>query len=292
MEKPTSPPAAASASRSTRRPRTSPWQAIALVHPGPSLLVTASLVAAAGAARHAVPGPGESLRLAVTMLPIQLAIGALNDLCDQGLDRSAGRRTKPLVSGAVRPRTAALVTVLGFALGLGAATTLPLPAVLLAAVAALAGAGYDLGLKRGALSWVPWWAGFTALPLLGWAAAGVPLGRLAAAVPGLTLGLALSLQLANALPDIAGDRSGGSSGLGVRLGPRWSRRASLGLAALTAAAALSLSPILGQAPWLVGAGVAPLMAGSLLLAVRPRIRPFPVLAAGAGVMATFWLVAL
>lgn len=294
MEKPTSLPAPASALRPSGglgRPRLR-WEALALVHPAPSLLVTACLVAAAGAARHALPAPGEALRLAATMLPIQLAIGSLNDLCDRELDREAGRRTKPLVTGAVRPRTAALVAALGVGIGLGMAATFPLPTLPLAALAAAAGIGYDLGLKRGVLSWLPWWAGFTSLPLLGWAAAGAPLVRVALSTPPLALGLALSLQLANALPDIAADRRGGSAGLGVRLGPVWCRRICLGLAALTAAAALGAAPLLGQRPWLVGLGVAPLIAGAGALAARPRMRPFPVLAGGAGVMAAVWLVAL
>jgi len=284
-------PASATAVPSPRA-RQSPWTgSLILLHPGPSLLVTACLVAAVGAAAHAPPSPWVTLRLVALMLPIQFAIGALNDVCDQELDREAGK-AKPLVVGSVSPVAALVVALCGFALGVGMGATFPAPTLALAALAAAAGAAYDLGLKRGPFSWAPWWLGFATLPLLGWAAAGEPLLRLVEAVPPLALLLALGLQLANALPDITADRRQGSSGLGVLLGARWSRRLSLGFCAAAVAASVALAPLLGQAVWLVAAGGGPLLLGAGLTGLHPRIRPFPVLAAGAGVMAAVWLVAL
>ena len=284
-------PAAASVAPSPRA-HPQPWVgALTLLHPGPSLLVTACLVAAFGAARQALPSLPVALRLVALMLPIQFAIGALNDVCDEQLDRHAGK-AKPLVLGVVSPAAALAVALGGFGLGIGMGATFPAPTLALAAVAAAAGAGYDLGLKRGALSWAPWWIGFTSLPLLGWAAAGMPLARLVAAVPPLTLLLAVGLQLANALPDIAADRRQGSAGLGVRLGARWSRRLSLGLCSAAVVASVAAAPLLGQPLWLVSAGGAPLLAAACLLALRPRLRPFPLLAGGAGVLAAVWLAAL
>ncbi|HYA00887.1 MAG TPA: UbiA family prenyltransferase [Candidatus Binatia bacterium] len=268
-----------------------PARALSLVHPGPSVLVTACFVAAWGAARRSVPDPGTALRLAAVMLPIQFAIGALNDLCDRDLDR-LGAKPKPLVDGTLGPAAAVLVSVLGFGLGVGMAASFPLPTLPLAVLAAAAGASYDLGLKRGRLSWLPWWIGFTSLPLLAWAAAGQPEPRLLAAAPPLALALSFSLQLANALPDIAGDRRAGSGGLAIRLGWRATRRLALGLSGLAAAAAVLGAPLLGQDLALVVGGAVPLLAGAVVLGLRPAWRHFPILAVGAAILAATWLIAL
>ena len=182
--------------------------ALALLHPGPSLLVTACFVAAAAAARHRLPDPVTALRLVAIMLPIQLAIGALNDLCDRDLDRLV-KPWKPLASGALSPVVAGGIALVGFAVALGMAATFPLPTLPLAAACAAAGIGYDLGLKRGALSWLPYWVGFACLPLTAGATVQHLTLRVVIAAPPLALALALSLQLANSLPDIEGDRRGG-----------------------------------------------------------------------------------
>lgn len=286
--------AALSGPAAGRRPQHGPWPrmaALRLLHPGPSLLVSACFVAAAAAARHALPSLPTVIRLAGVMLPMQFAIGALNDLCDQDLDRMAGK-PKPLVDGDASPAAAVAITILGFSLSAVAAASFPLPALLLALVAGLAGASYDVGLKRGALSWLPWWVGFSALPLCAWAAAGQPVLRLLAAVPALALALSLSLHLANALPDIGADHRHGSRGLAVRLGPVWCRRLSLGLAGAAGAGAILAAPLLGQDPRWVLVGALPLLLGSAVLAVRRSRRCFPVLAVGAGILAAVWLVAL
>jgi 4-hydroxybenzoate polyprenyltransferase len=262
-----------------------------LLHPGPSLLVTACFVAAAAAARHRLPDPVTSLRLVGIMLPIQFAIGSLNDLCDRDLDRLV-KPEKPLASGALNPAVAGAVTLVGFAVALGMAATFPLPTLPLAAACAASGIGYDLGLKRSVLSWLPFWVGFTCLPLTAGAAMQHLTVRVALAVPPLALALALSIQLANAAPDIEADRRSGSAGLAVRLGPRWSHSLSLGLAALTGVAATLAAPELGQPAWIVALGALPLITGSALLALRPDWRSFPLLAPAAGILAAAWLIAL
>jgi 4-hydroxybenzoate polyprenyltransferase len=262
-----------------------------LLHPGPSLLVTACFLAAAIAARHRLPDLLTALRLVGVMLPQQLAVGALNDLCDRDLDRLA-KPGKPLASGALSPRAAWMATGTGFAIALAAAATFPLPTLPLAALCAAAGIAYDLGLKRGALSWLPFWVGFACLPLAAGAALDHLTLRVAIAAPPLALALALSIQLANGLPDIEADRRSGGAGLAVRLGPVWSRRLSLGLAALAGIAAALAAPVLGQPAPVVAVGALPLLAVSLGLAVRPYPRPFPVLAPAVAVLAAVWLLAL
>ncbi|MGO8687323.1 MAG: UbiA family prenyltransferase [Candidatus Dormibacteria bacterium] len=275
-------------------PRTLPARgraALALLHPGPSLLVTACFVAAAAATRHQLPSLLVGVRLAGVMLPQQLAIGALNDLCDRDLDRLS-KPGKPLASGAIGPPVAWTATVAGFALALAAAATFPLPTLPFAAVCAASGIAYDLGLKRGALSWLPFWVGFACLPLTAGAAMGHLSLRVAVAAPPLALALALSIQLANALPDIDADRRSGARGLAVRLGPGWSRRLSLGLAALAGMAAAAAAPLLGQPVPVVVLGALPLVAISTGLMLRPLPRPFPLLAPAVAVLAAVWLLAL
>ena len=265
--------------------------AAALLHPGPSLLVTACFVAAAAAARHRLPDPVTALRLVGIMLPIQFAIGALNDLCDRDLDRLV-KPEKPLASGALSPAVAGAAALVGFAVALGMAATFPLPTLPLAAACAAAGIGYDLGFIRGSLSWLPYWVVFACLPLTAGAAVEKLSLRVAVAAPPLALVLALSLQLANSLPDIEGDVRGGSAGLATRLGAVWSRRLSLGMAALAGVATTAAAPLLGQPVPVVVLGALPLVGVSVTLALRPYPRPFPLLAPAVGILTAVWLLAL
>jgi 4-hydroxybenzoate polyprenyltransferase len=263
-----------------------------LVHPGPSLLVSACFVAAAAAARHRLPDPLTLARLVGVMLPLQFASGALNDLMDRPIDRVA-KPAKPLVSGAVTPGTARGVAAAGFALGLGLAATFPFPTLPLAGGCAAAGAAYDLGLKRGAISWLPYFAGFTCLPLCAWAAESHLVGRSAIAVLPVALLLAVALHLANSAPDADRDRSAGSTGLAVRLGASRSRDLSLMLAVAAGVLATALAPLVGQ-PWPVAlAGcLAPTVAAATLLALRRELRPFPLLAPAAAILSAVWLFSL
>lgn len=264
---------------------------LSLLHTGPSLLVTACFVAAAAAARHRFPDPVTDLRLVAVMLPLQLATGAFNDLRDRDLDRLAKPR-KPLASGALSPAVAVVATAAGFALGLGVAATFPLPTLPLAGACAAAGIAYDVGLKRGMLSWLPFWVGFSCLPLTAGAAVQHLTTPVAVAAPPLALALALSLHLANALPDIEADRRSGSAGLAARLGRAWSWRLSLGLAVLAAVAAVVVAPPLGQPVAVVALGALPLLGVAGGLAAHPHPRPFPLLAPAMAILAAVWLVAL
>src|SRR5579884_2736997 len=81
-----------------------------LVHPGPSLLVTAVTVGAAAIALRGAPSWSLALRLVLLMLPAQFAIGAVNDLADVRADRDA-KPHKPLVRGAIRPAAARVAAV-------------------------------------------------------------------------------------------------------------------------------------------------------------------------------------
>jgi 4-hydroxybenzoate polyprenyltransferase len=263
-----------------------------LVHPGPSLLVTALTVGAAAMARHAAPDASTALRLVLLMLPAQFAIGAANDLLDLSADRGA-KPHKPLVRGAVSRRWAVLLVAGGVVLSLAAAGTFG-PAVLLATCVGLgAGLAYDAGLKRGAMSWLPWWIAFTALPLCAYTAVGRFSRELWWSVPLAAL-LAVGLNCANALPDIEGDRRAGVVSLPVLLGPARARALAVGsLLACAAGTAALLLPLHQRGPWLPLAWV--LVAMCCLLSVswrRLAAAPFPLLAPAAAALALAWLAAL
>jgi 1,4-dihydroxy-2-naphthoate octaprenyltransferase len=134
--------------------------------------------------------------------------------------------------------------------------------------------------------------GFACLPLTAGATVQHLTLRVVIAAPPLALALALSLQLANSLPDIEGDRRGGAGGLAVRLGAVWSRRLSLGMAALAGVAATVAAPALGQPVPVVIAGALPLVGVSATLALRPFPRPFLLLAPAVGIFTAVWLLAL
>ena len=266
--------------------------ALFLLHPGPSLLVTAVTVGAAAMARHAAPPAGLALRLVLLMLPAQFAIGAANDLADAGADRGS-KPHKPLVRGAISRRWAAGVVIVCVALSLGSAASFS-PAVLgLTAARLAAGLAYDLRLKRGRASWAPWWVAFTALPLCAYAAAGRFELQLWWAVP-LTALLALSLHCANALPDIAGDRRSGVASLPALLGEGRSLALAIGsLVAVVVATAALARPLQQGGPWLPLAWALVLLASAAVASVPPlRRAPFPLLAVSAAALAVAWLAAL
>lgn len=207
-----------------------------LVHPGPSVLVTVCFVAAAAAARPV--DAATAVRLALVMLPLQFAIGTVNDVHDRGAD--AGRPSKPVAAGEIRPETATAIGVVLVVAGLGGAATFPSPALPLATVGLAAGLAYDLGLKRSPWSWLAWWVGFAVLPLCARAAVRALDPAVLGALP-LAAGLSLCLLLANGLPDIAADRSAGMRTLAVRLGPRRTLAASVAAGGITTVAAVILA---------------------------------------------------
>jgi geranylgeranylglycerol-phosphate geranylgeranyltransferase len=261
-----------------------------LTHPGPSLLVTAVTVAAAGLLTRRLPGARTAVGLVLVMLPAQLAIGALNDWADAASDR-VSKPFKPIARGQVRRRHAALVSAALLAVSVGAGAWLGIEVLLVGLLGASAGVAYDLALKRTPLAVVAWWAGFVTVPLIGM----VMTGRLRGGLEAIPLAglLAAALLIANGLPDIEGDRRAGERTLPVVIGVR----ASLGAlsAAMLAACVyvLALRASLGQSGLaLVGAAV--LAAGALigLLPTRARRLSFPLLAVCVAAATVSWLAAL
>jgi 4-hydroxybenzoate polyprenyltransferase len=248
--------------------------------------VTATLVAVTGLAMRAPPSALLSLQLVLLMLPVQFAIGVVNDLADVA-DDAVSKPHKPLVRGAVSERRALVLAPVLAAIGLVAAATVGSTVLLLSLAGLGCGLAYDLGARRTPLSLLPWWGGVLVVPLLGFAAAGRLDARVWPAVP-LTLLIALSLHCANAYPDIDGDRATGKRGLPVLLGRRG---ALLGTyAALTGALVLALTvfrPAAAGDLLFAACGLVLLTMAALTSARAPR--PFAPLAIATAVLAVAWL---
>lgn len=261
-----------------------------LTHPGPSLLVTAVTVAAAGLLTRRLPSERTAIGLVLVMLPMQLAIGALNDWADAGSD-AVSKPFKPVPRGLLPRGHAGLLGVLLLAVSLGAAAWLGVDVVLVALLGASAGVGYDLALKRTPLALVAWWAGFTAVPLL----AMVVTGRLHGDLEMVPLAglLATALLIANGLPDDQGDKLAGAHTLPVVLGARRSRLTMGGALLAASVYVLALRPELAQTGVaLVAAGVLAAAASVALLPAPARRLSFPLLAMLAAAATVSWLAAL
>jgi 4-hydroxybenzoate polyprenyltransferase len=196
-----------------------PRRPVALVmstHPGPAVAVTIITV---GLGVGVGLSPLRLVLLGLAMLAGEISVGLSNDWIDAERDRAVGRTDKPVAQGligvgAVRAGawiSAAVCIVLALALGL-AATAAFVWAIGLAWA-------YNAGLKKSAVSIVPYILSFASLP----AVASLALPRPAApaawalAVGGL---LGAAAHFANTLPDLDDDRATGVSGLPHRLGRR------------------------------------------------------------------------
>ncbi len=272
--------------------------ALRLLHPFPTLLNAVAVVLLALVAADGHPAPGTALRLAVTMLAVQSAIGIVNDCVDRELD-AGPKPWKPIPAGVVGMRTAwglgALVAALALLLG----ATLGPAAWLLSTAGLGVGLAYDLRLKRTPLSGLTYAVALPLVPLWVWTA----LGRFTPALlwvwpVGVLLGGAL--HLANALPDLEADATGGVRGLAQRLGRRRALAGAWGgyLLAVLLAAALGL--LLGheRRPLLLGAAGALVLLGAAVAAFAHRPGAaglrlgWSLLAPGAALLAVTWLAAL
>ncbi|MFE4856780.1 UbiA family prenyltransferase [Streptomyces sp. NPDC056670] len=219
---------------------------LAASHLGPSLTVT---VVAAVLAATAGRETGGTALTASAVLTGQLSVGWCNDRADLRRDIATGRRDKPLVTGAVTPRTVATAALCALALcvPLSLVNGLSAGAVHLAGVA-LAWA-YNLGVKRTPLSWLPYAAAFGLLPAfvtLGLPTHPWPPGWAMAA--GALLGV--GAHAANVLPDVEDDLTTGVRGLPQRLGARRARlMAAIPLLAASAVLVFGPSTPVGPPEW-------------------------------------------
>lgn len=266
-------------------------------HPYPVLVVLCLTALIAVLSAPPLSPQRLGLVLAAVLLS-QLSIGWSNDYLDREAD-AFHQPWKPVAAGRVPARGLALTALLAMLGAFTVAASLGLAPLLLLLAGTGAGLAYNLGVKRSRLSWLPYVAGFAALPAFVWTALGSfraeQLWLYALGTP-----LVLAAHLANALPDAGADARLGVRSLSVHLGRTGSLRAL--------AACLALSPLLVLAtlPWLhyQAAILAVSLAGyGLQLAAafrlylqrysRPRdVAAFRLVAASAVFLACGWLGAL
>jgi len=193
-------------------------------HPVPGVAVT--LVAVVLAIAVGLE-PGKVVLIGLVVGLDQLSVGWSNDWIDADRDRAAGRNDKPVAQGAVSREVvrgaaiAALLVsiVLGFLLGAGSGAV--------HTVFVLSAWAYNAGLKRTAVSVLPYLVAFGSLPLIVTLAADPPASAAWWAVVA-GAGLGFTAHLANVLPDLDDDARTGVRGFPHRLGPRVSGVAAFG----------------------------------------------------------------
>lgn len=267
---------------------------IRVVHPFPSTLNAAATVVVASIAGGQA---GTAVRLGVGMLGLQFAIGAANDFTDAEADVLA-HASKPIPAGLISKPLSAWVATLAAGLGLLAAATVGVPALVVGTLGLADGVLYDIRFKGTPLGWVPFAAGVALLPVYAWWGAVGAVPPVFPGVVGLAFIAGTTLALANAHADIDRDRASSSVSVATYLGARRTL--------LVDAALLAVVQIVAVATTIWLAGAIPLLAVELLgcglgwlgigLAAVPdaRARPLVWEAQGVGivVLGAAWLAVL
>lgn len=218
---------------------------IRVIHPAPALAVVL-LSAALGAILLAQAGLPFGERWLLTVASVagsQVFTGATNDLVDRRRDAVAGRRDKPVATGALSPNGASWVASIGLALMLASSSRLGAVPLVLGVAAVASATAYNLFLSRTPLSPIPYLVSFGLLPLWVAAGIGVPLERVVPAIP-LAAPFAAAAHLANTLRDWEGDAATGSRSLAQVLGRGRTHRLALALT-LAVGAGVGLALLLG-----------------------------------------------
>ncbi len=267
---------------------------VRLVHPFPSILDgvvvgAVALLAGGGAALGALLG--------LSMIALQMAIGALNDLVDAPAD--AGRvPPKPIPAQEVSVATARTVALAAAAVGLGSAAVVDVRLVGLALVVLAIGAAYDLVAKGTPWSWLPFAVGIPMLPIYGWFGATGALPAFFAVLIPMAVLAGAALAVANARADLDADRAAATDSVATVLGPvrSWWLDAGLMAAATGVGVVLVGRASWGLATWtLVVAGTVLVTLGLALgrgSTPRARQRSWETQAVGAAVAATGWVAAM
>ena len=158
------------------------------------------------------------LSILLAMLGAQVVIGVANELIDIELDRTA-RPDKPLVSGLVSPRGAAVVLVAGGVVMLVAGARLGASALALLLLGSTIGVVYSFWFKRSLFAFVPYLVAIPLLPVWVATALGKYDSKWLVLFP-MGCGALLSVHVAQSLPDFASDRAAGITTLTTWLGER------------------------------------------------------------------------
>ena len=142
---------------------------LVLPHAVPILAVLAATSGFAMVAAGGWPGLVSLGCLLGAMLGGQLAVGAVNELCDAELDAVA-RPEKPIPAGLVSRRGAAIVIVTGLAMMILFSLRFSFGAFLLCALGNGVGIAYSIWFKRTMWSWVPYVLAIPLIPVWVWTA--------------------------------------------------------------------------------------------------------------------------
>jgi 4-hydroxybenzoate polyprenyltransferase len=267
---------------------------VRLGHLFPSTLdavVTGAIAAIAGASTLL------AVHLAVSMLAIQVSIGAANDWADAPADATS-RPTKPIPAGLISRQGAARVAVAAGAIGLVLAGLLGLLPLAVAALGLATGLAYDLRLKGTRWSWLPYAVGIPLLPVYAWVGATGALPPAVAVLVVLAAIAGAALAIANALADLERDAAAGTETVATALGIARARRVGAALQAVAVGGALASAIALGGGP----AGVALVAAGALVVATgvgagwgnasMARQRAWELQGVGVGIVAAGWIAAV
>jgi len=243
------------------------------------------------------PEPRRFALLLLGMFGGQLAVGALNEWCDQESD-ALHKPHKPIPAGLISPSEALAVTVIGIGLMLICGALLGTVELLVLVVANGCGLVYDMGVKRTPVSWLPYLVALPLVPIWAWLVMDgfQPLLLWLYPIGGL---LIVAIHLSQVLPDIAGDREQGERGLGVFLGERWTGVLMWTAAFATTAAVGIGSALFGVRPvsGLIAAAVITvvlLLALAIWLRSPRQVTPylFQLLTVSAVVLGCGWAIAV
>ncbi|MBC7463434.1 MAG: UbiA family prenyltransferase [Actinobacteria bacterium] len=160
-----------------------------------------------------------SALIAITIFTGQLCVGWTNDLVDSELDRSQGRRNKPLAQGLIVKETViyATYTTLAICVGLSLFGPLGLRGGLVHLLGVGCGVTYNFYFKRNVFSPLPYAIAFAGLPTSIALSKGIFPPLWLALAGGL---LGISAHFTNVVKDIDEDRLAGIYGLPQLLGAR------------------------------------------------------------------------
>jgi 4-hydroxybenzoate polyprenyltransferase len=253
--------------------------------------------------------PGTAAVLGLSMLGIQVSIGALNDWADAARDAGA-KPAKPIPSGLTTRRAAVALAGVAGAVGVALSAAVgPAPGLVIALALGL-GVVYDLRLSRTVLSWLPLAMALPLVPIHAWlgATGQVPAGMALLYPAAVAAGAALAL--ANGLVDLERDAHSGRPTVAVALGASGAWLANLVLLAVAGTAAVTLAPEVPPGPydgvltaevlrglrtWGVALGILALGLGAAALrAHRPAIRErgWELQAVGVGAVGIGWLAGI
>jgi 4-hydroxybenzoate polyprenyltransferase len=228
------------------------------------------------------------------MTLLQLGIGTLNDVVDAPFD--AGRKAgKPIPAGLVPAAAARRAAVALFAAGALLASTVATSLAVLAVAVVGIGLAYDLRLKGGAWSWLPFAIGIPILPVFGWLAARPTLEPLFVVLVPAAVAAGAALAIGNAAVDVERDRAAGRTSIAAAVGEGSAALIVAGLLAGVAGLAVVSAAVAG-ASGVPLAAVAVSGVPGVVAAVLARCRPpaareaaWRVEAIGTGSLAVAWL---